>query len=84
MKRSVLKPIAAGIALALLILFMPFILVGALTFLFVGFIFFRLFLARKMRKAFAGRMRHMNTDGLRSHNYAYDAENQVIYLSPKN
>jgi hypothetical protein len=53
-------------------------------FMFVGFIFFRFFLARKMRKAFAGRMRHMNTDGLRNRNYAYDEENQVIYLSPKN
>jgi hypothetical protein len=84
MKRSVLKPIAAGIALALLIFFMPFILVGALMFMFVGFIFFRLFLARKMRKAYAGRMRHMNTDGLRNRDYDYDAENKVIYLSPKN
>jgi hypothetical protein len=84
MKRSVLKPIAAGIALALLIFFMPFILVGALMFMFVGFIFFRLFLARKMLKAFAGRMRHMNTDGLRNRDYDYDAENKVIYLSPKN
>lgn len=84
MKRSVLKPITAGIALALLIFFMPFILVGALMFMFIGFIFFRFFSARKMRKAFAGRMRYMNTDELRSRNYAYDAENQVIYLSPKN
>ncbi|HLO79981.1 MAG TPA: hypothetical protein VK166_03430 [Chitinophagaceae bacterium] len=84
MKRSVLKPIAAGIALALLIFFMPFILVGALMFLFTSFIFFRLFFARKMRKAYAARMRTMSTDGLRSRNYRYDAENQVIYLSPKN
>ena len=84
MKRSVLKPIAAGIALALLIFFMPFILVGALMFMFVGFIFFRLFVARKMRKAFAGRMRYMHSDGLRSRGYSYDEDNQVIYLSPKN
>jgi hypothetical protein len=84
MKRSVLKPIATGIALALLIFFMPFILVGALMFMFVGFIFFRLFFARKMRKAFAGRMRYMNTEGLRSRSYTYDENNQVIYLSPKN
>lgn len=82
MKRSLLKPIVAGIAFALLIFFMPFLLVGALMFMFVGFVFFRLFVARKMRKAFAGRMRYMNTDGLR--NYRYDAENRVIYLSPKN
>lgn len=84
MKRSVLKPIAAGIALALIIFFMPFILVGALMFMLASFIFFRLFFARKMRRAFASRMRYMNTDGLRNHNYRQEAENQVIHLSPKN
>jgi hypothetical protein len=84
MKRSVLKPIAAGITLALMIFFMPFILVGALMFMFFGFIFFSLFLARKMRRAYAGRMRYMNTDGLRRRNYSFDAETQVIYLSPEN
>jgi hypothetical protein len=84
MKRSVLKPIAAVIALALLIFFMPFILVGTLVFMLTSFIFFRLFFARKMRKAFASRMRYMNTDGLRTRNYRQETENQVIYLSPKN
>ena len=83
MKRSVLKPIAAGIALALLFFFMPFFLVGVVMFMFVGFIFFRFFLARKMRKAYAARMRQVNTDGLRSRHYDYDEENQVTYLSPK-
>lgn len=84
MKRSVLKPIAAGIVLASVIFFMPFILVGAVMFMLVSFLFFRLFFAGKMRKAFAARMRFMNNAGLRRRNYTYDGENQVIYLSPKN
>jgi hypothetical protein len=53
-------------------------------FMLASFIFFRLFFARKMRRAFASRMRYMNTDGLRNHNYRQEAENQVIHLSPKN
>ncbi len=84
MKRSVLKPIAAGIALALLIFFMPFILAGTAIFLLVSFIFFRLFFARRMRKAYAARMRYMNTTGLHRRDHRQDGENQVIYLSPKN
>lgn len=84
MKRSVLKPIAAGIAFALLIFFMPFFLVGTATFMVFGFLAFRIFFARKMRKAFATRMRYMNNTGLRRRDYTYDPENRVIYLSPKN
>jgi hypothetical protein len=84
MKRSVLKPIAAGIALAILLFFMPFILAGTAMFLLVSFIVFRLFFAKRMRKVFAARMRYMSTDGLRSRNYTDEEENQMIYLSPKN
>jgi hypothetical protein len=71
MKSSVLKPITAGITLAVMIFFMPFILAGAMMITLFTFIFFRLFAARRMRRAFTGRMRHSG-----------DAGNQVIYLSP--
>lgn len=84
MKRSVLKPIAAGIAFALLVFFMPFILVGTVISMLFGFIAFRLFFAGKMRKAFAARMRYMNHTGLRRRDYTYDGESQVIYLSARN
>ncbi|HSF46278.1 MAG TPA: hypothetical protein VLA58_09715, partial [Chitinophagaceae bacterium] len=67
--------------LALLIFFMPFILIGALVFFLFSFLFFRLFIARRMRKAYASRMKYT---GVRRRDFRFDEENQVIYLSPKN
>jgi hypothetical protein len=86
MKRSVLKPIAAGITLAALIFFLPIILASAMMFMAFMFIFFRFFLALRMRRAFAGKMQDGGTDGLRRENNMQniDEGNQVIYLSLRN
>jgi hypothetical protein len=69
MKKSIFKPIIAGVLAGAALFFMPFFLLRLFAFFLIAGLFFRFFIGRRMRKhgfgmrtAFADRIRSMSDE----------------------